>query len=46
MNKITMMRIRELNSRILNEEGELQNAINKLKELKEQLNRLKGNNYE
>jgi hypothetical protein len=46
MNKITMMRIRELNSRILNEEGELQNASNKLKELKEQLNRLKGNNYE
>ena len=46
MNKITMMRIRELNSRILNEEAELQNASNKLKELKEQLNRLKGNNYE
>ena len=41
MNKITMMRIRELNSRILNQEGKIENASNKLKELKNQLNRLR-----
>ena len=43
MDKITIMRIREISSRILNEEGKLINATNKLKELKEQLNKLKGN---
>ena len=43
MDKITMMRIRELNSRILNEEGRLQNARNNLNELKEQLIKVKEN---
>ena len=41
MDKITMMRIRELNSRILNEEGKVNNANIKLKELKNQLNKLR-----
>ena len=41
MDKITMMRIRELSSRILNEEGKVENANIKLKELKNQLNRLR-----
>ena len=41
MDKITMMRIREINSRILNEEGKVNNANIKLKELKNQLNRLR-----
>ena len=41
MDKITMMRIRELNSRILNEKGKIDNASDKLKELKNQLNRLR-----
>ena len=41
MDKITMMRIREINSRILNEEGKVNNANIKLKELKKQLNKLR-----
>ena len=43
MDKITMMRTRELNSRILNEQGKIENASNKLKELKNQLNKVKEN---
>ena len=41
MDKITMMRIRELNLRILNEEEKVNNANIQLKELKNQLNKLR-----
>lgn len=43
MDKITLMRIRELNSRILTQEGKITNANIQLKELKMQLNKLKEN---
>ena len=43
MNKITIMRIRELNSKILNEKGKIQKASIQLKILEEQLNKLKEN---
>ena len=43
MNKITIMRIRELNSKILNEKGKIQKASIQLKILEEQLNKVKEN---
>ena len=43
MNKITMMRIRELNAKILNEKGKIQKASIQLKILEEQLNKVKEN---
>ena len=41
MDEITIMRIREINSRILTQEAKIINATNQLKELKSQLKKLK-----
>ena len=43
MDKITIMRIRELSSKILTQKGKIKNASIQLKILEEQLNKLKEN---
>ena len=43
MDKIKIMRIRELNSKILTQKGKIINASIQLKILEEQLNKLKEN---